>query len=272
MRSTDKTANSIVVQTAPVEEDGDTDANADADADGQENLPTATIVVLDLGPDDHTPAERSIHQEKEGGGAGAEVPNNSMQGNGTEQIDTSSLSAKMQRVLKNVHQAWDVADVNTLLDAAIRPSAWTERPAKELSKLARATGVDQRAWAIGQLQQLAGGRPLTKSIIQQVYNKAVAEGRTELGRSRKRPRAPASVPDTPLRAQKRQQQQPQTPTHSHQLGEASARPATGRAASVELGQSPLPSNSRPETQEAQENEIESGLAAGRDVRSRVSPV
>lgn len=264
MKSTDKTANSIEVQAAPIE-DGDTDA------DGQEKLPGDAIVVSDLGPDDHTSPERSINQEKEGGGDGAEIPNDSMQGNHVEQIDTPSLSAKMQHVLKNVHRAWDVADVNTLLDAAICPSAWTERPAKELSKLARATGVYQRAWAVGQLRQLAGGRPLTKSIIQQVYDKAVAEGKIELGRSRKRPRAPASVPDTP-QAQKRQQQQPQTPTDSYQLGRGSARPASRRAASAELGRSPLSLNSNLPTEEAQENEIESDLAPGRDMGSRVSPV
>lgn len=250
VKSTDQPANSNVALTASIE-DGDTDA------DGQENLPDDTIVASGLGPDDHTSPERSINQEEEGGGDGAGV-------------STTSLSAKMQRILMNVHQAWDVADVNTLLNAAICPSVWTERPAKELSKLARATGVDQRAWAIDQLQQLAGGRPLTKSIIQQVYEKAVAEGKIDLGRSRTRPRAPASVPHTP-KARGQQQQQPQTRTNSGQLREASVGPATGRAASYELGQSPSP-NSRLPTQEAQENAIESDLASRRDTRSRVSPV
>lgn len=280
MKSTEKAADSIVVQTAPT-------GDEDTDAGGQENSHDDTDVNLDSELEDHTSSARVRNQENEGGGeeetgtaTGTGIAFTGIQDTPIEQTHhngTSGLTTKVQHILDNVHQAWGTANVNMLLDAAICPSAWTERPAKQLSKLARATGVNQRAWAIGQLQQFAKGRPLTKTIIQQVYDQAVVEGKTMSGRSSKRSRAPASVPDTPPQAHKKQQQQQQeeeeeeyqTPTGPSQRRAASANPAAGRAASIELGQSPASSISRPQTEEAQGDETASDLISYCDIRSLV---
>lgn len=266
---------SVVVQTAPIED-------ADTDADDRDNLHNANDMDSDLELDNHMSPARIRNQEQEGEGGeetGTGSATTSVRGIQIEQMhpnDMAGLTTKIQHILDNVHQAWGIANINMLLDAAIRPSAWTERPAKQLSKLARATGVDQRAWAIGQLGQLARGRPLNKSIIQQVYDQAVAEGKLALGRSSQRSRAPASVPETPQaqkqqRRRRQQQQQQQTSTGSSQRGAPSANPTAGRAASIELGQSP-PSNSRLQTAEAQGDDSESELIPDYNVRSLVSLV
>ncbi|KAJ4385296.1 hypothetical protein N0V93_010357 [Gnomoniopsis smithogilvyi] len=92
-------------------------------------------------------------------------------------VQAPGFSTQIDRILDSINQAWKMVDIKHHLTPAILPVVWTERPAKQLCKLAHATTFRHRDWAIKQLHQRADGKPITRTVIEQVYQQAEAEGK-----------------------------------------------------------------------------------------------
>lgn len=150
-------------------------------------------------------------------------------------------STQIGRILDRIHRVWDITDINKHLEPAVCPSIWTERPAKQLSKLAHATGTEHRTWAMAQLNREARGCPLTKSIIEQVYQQALKEGKSVSRHSARGSQTAAMIPDTPTPQAHRQQSA--TTSHSQIASEVAVSPELGNSHTATPSVSPSPSPS-----------------------------
>lgn len=251
--ATDLIADSIEVQITTVEEDGEEDEEEELGGEREDQRDSK-------GTNNNADEDEGCENDENGEG---------VTGTGTDiQVEEKGHqvrghSTQIERILNSVHQVWNITNINDHLAPNILPAdgIWTERPAKQLSKLAHATTVHHRTWALDQLHQCAGEKPLTKSIIEQVYQKAEEKGKifsqrsSSISSARAASREAATIPDTP-QAQRRQQNQQHSWSHSWRpsrpsrpsrlAAEVSTRTSRHRqrAASTELGDalsSPSPS-------------------------------